>query len=156
VPSDEVPRFERCGNTDFWRPEGQTNDDLQVTFVDPVSMVVVTSNPQQHDRLLVLRGWFEDFYSELFSKLHTALPENESVPLNLWIRTIMEALPGTGKAKIIRKFAEMHPEAQRTLISGILHWLTKVPEGWKADNRMIPAKLNPLWQLLNSAGIHEC
>lgn len=155
---DDVPLFERCGNTSFWRPKGQTNDDLDVTFVDPVSIVVIKSSPEPKEELLVLvaRGWFEESYSGLFEELHAALPTDESVALIIWLRTIIETLPKIGKDAIVRQFSKMLPESQRLIISGIIHWLTKIPRGWKADKKIIPADVKRLWTLLNSAGIHEC
>lgn len=154
---DEVPLFERCGNTDFWKPKNQTNEDLEVTFVDPVSIVVIQSNLQPDNQLLVMRGWFEESYDGFMMDIHQALPPEESIPLIIWLRAIMEALPKVGKGPIIRKFASLHPDAQKTLISAIIHWLTRLfQNGWKGDQRTIPANLDRLWELLNSAGISEC
>lgn len=154
---DDVPPFHRCGNTDFWRPKGQTNDDMTVTFVDPVGMVVLTTSRESQGKRLVLRGWFQDFYPELFEELGAELPTKESEPLSSWIQAIMKAMPVTPKKDLLRDFAKLHPESQRRLISGILRWLAKVPKGWKGDRRDIGGSdLPALWKLLNSAGIHEC
>jgi len=155
--SDVVPPFARCGNTDFWRPEGQTNDDLEVTFVDPVGMVVVQSMGGPDARkLLVLRGWFDEPYEGLFLAIHEALSEEESVPLNLWVRTILAAAGTSKKGKIVRLFAAMVPDAQRRIISGIIHWLTRIPRGWKGASKFVPADVGALGEALGSFGVHEC
>lgn len=155
--ADVVPPFVRCGNTPFWRPEGQTNDDLNVIFVDPVGMVVVQSiQDPGTGNILLLRGWFDEPYEGIFMAIHEALPEDESVPLNLWLRTILAAVRTSKKNKIVRLFAAMVPEAQRKIISGIIHWLTRVPRGWKGDNQAVDSDVGAVWEALGSFDIHEC
>ena len=153
--SDVVPVFERCGNTFFWKPVEQTNDDLKVTFVDPVGMVVVQSS-REGDQLLVMRGWFDEPYEGVFQAIHDALPTDESVKLNIWLRTILAAVRTSKKVKVIGHFADMVPEAQRSIISGILHWLGRNVRGWKAESRVVRADAGELWEVLNDYGVHEC
>lgn len=156
--SDVVPPFERCGNTSFWKPNDQTNDSLEVVFVDPVDILVVQT-VRENDHLLQMAGWFDGPVEGLFMRLHKALPVDESVPLIIWLRSILDATKKVRKAKkglIVRRFAAMLPEAQQRIVAGILHWLGKDREGWQAFTRPVPANVTALWEALNEVGVHEC
>jgi len=157
-PDDVIPPFERCGNTAFWKPKAQTNDSLRVIFVDPVDILVVQTISEE-DHLQFLVGWFDGPVEGLFMRIHEALPPKESVPLIVWLRTILEFTRKTRKKKknqIVQRFAAMPPEAQQRIVEGILHWLAKDREGWQAFMRPVPADAAALWEALNDVGVHEC